>query len=308
MCNTWQYPSDPSQEIRPEHLESLPHLRFANITGGEPFLREDIEDFVEVMRRKADRVVISTNGYLTNRIESVARRFPDVGFRVSLEGLPSANDDLRGLKDGFDRGMRTLLRLRSIGCKDIGFGITISDRNADDLNEMAELADAMGVELATAVVHNSYYFHKYDNKIEDVERVAGRLEALACQQVHSNHPKKWFRAWFNMGLANRVRGGKRLLPCEVGTDMAFIDPFGEVRPCNGMEASMGSLKTQRFEDIWKSPAAAEVRERVRTCDEQCWMVGSVAPAMKKRISVPLRWVIKAKTSRTLPRPTCDTTE
>ncbi len=55
------------------------------------------------------------------------------GVRVSLEGLPAANDELRGLRDGFDHGLRTLLQLRARGVKDIGFGITLCDRNADDL-------------------------------------------------------------------------------------------------------------------------------------------------------------------------------
>ncbi|MBE0418135.1 MAG: radical SAM protein [Coriobacteriia bacterium] len=293
MCNTWQHPSNASQEILPRHLESLPRLRFANITGGEPFLRTDIDEVVAVVRRKTDRLVISTNGYLTDRIVDVARRFPDVGFRVSLEGLPTANDELRGLQDGFDHGLRTLLRLRSIGCKDIGFGITLSDRNADDLDELAELAAAMGLELATAVVHNSYYFHKFDNRIEDVERVAGRLEALALKQLRSRQPKKWFRAWFNMGLANRVRGGNRLLPCPVGEEVFFVDPFGEVRPCNGMEATMGSLKARSFDDIWRSAESEAVRSAVRECDERCWMVGSVAPAMKRNLMVPLRWIVRS---------------
>jgi len=41
-------------------------------------------------------------------------------------GRTAPSDELRGLKDGFDHGLRTLLRLRSLGVKDIGFGITLS--------------------------------------------------------------------------------------------------------------------------------------------------------------------------------------
>jgi len=35
---------------------------------------------------------------------------------------------LRGIKNGFDHGLRTLLTLHGIGMKDIGFGMTVSDR------------------------------------------------------------------------------------------------------------------------------------------------------------------------------------
>lgn len=298
MCNTWQFPSVASEEIRSEDLQSLPHLKFVNITGGEPFLRDDLADIVEVVRAKADRIVISTNGYFTDRVVALATRYPDLGFRISIEGLPSANDELRGLNAGFDHGLRTLLRLREIGCKDIGFGITVSDRNADDLLELAELADAMGFELATAVVHNSYYFHKSDNRIEDPERVAARFEQLARRQLASSSPKKWFRAWFNMGLGNKAMGGSRALPCGMGSDMFFIDPLGVVRPCNGMAdedgSAMGSLKETSFDEIWKSEAARQVREQVRSCGQECWMIGSVAPAMKRDIKAPVLWAAKAK--------------
>ena len=300
MCNTWQFPTSVEEEVAAADLRSLPHLTFANITGGEPFLRGDLEEIVKVVRSKSDRVVISTNGYFTDRVVALAEKYPDLGFRVSLEGLPAANDELRGIKDGFDHGLRTLLRLRSLGVKDIGFGITVSDRNADDLAELYELADAMGLEFATAAVHNNYYFHKFDNVIEQKERVAERLEDIARRLLRTNRPKSWFRAWFNVGLANYVRGGARLLPCDMGTDIFFVDPFGRVVPCNGMDASMGSLKERTFDEIWTGPEAKAVRERVCTCDENCWMIGSVAPAMKKHFGVPASWVLMAKMTGKLP--------
>ncbi len=263
-------------------------------------LREDIVEIIDTVRSKADRVVVSTNGFYTDRITDIARQFPDVGFRISLEGLPAANDELRGLKDGFDHGVRTLLRLRSMGVKDIGFGITLSDRNADDALELYELAEAMGVEFATAAVHNTYYFHKFDNVIAEKEKVASVLEELARRQLATHRPKNWFRAWFNCGLANYVRGGARLLPCDMGTDVFFIDPFARVLPCNGMDYPMGSLKDRSFSDIWNSEEARAVRSSVCACTANCWMIGSVAPAMKKHVGIPASWVLKAKLTGTLP--------
>ena len=40
-------------------------LKFINITGGEPFLRDDLEDIIEIALKKTERVVISSNGYLS---------------------------------------------------------------------------------------------------------------------------------------------------------------------------------------------------------------------------------------------------
>ncbi|NIA11798.1 MAG: radical SAM protein [Nitrospiraceae bacterium] len=297
MCSTWQNPTRPEEEFTPEIVEKIPSgLKFLNITGGEPFLRKDIEEIVEVSLKKAERIVISTNGYFTERIVGLAKKFPEIGIRISIEGLPAANDELRGIKNGFDHGLRTLLTLYDMGMKDIGFGITVSDRNAKDMIELYRLANAMGVEFATATVHNSYYFHKHDNVIEDPEMVAGEFERIAVELLKTNRPKNWFRAYFNMGLANKVRGGKRPLPCEVGTDVFFLDPYGNVMPCNGSDEPMimGNLNEQTFDQIWSSQRADEIRKQVKNCSKQCWMIGSASPAMKKRVWVPAKWVMKNK--------------
>ncbi len=298
MCNTWQYPSKPEEEFKPKLLERLPDgLNFINITGGEPFLRNDLDQIVENALSKSKRLVISTNGYFTEKVTRLAEKFGNkIGIRISLEGLPAANDELRGINNGFDHGLRTLINLMAMGMKDVGFGITVSDRNVGDMIELYRLAKAMGVEFATATLHNSYYFHKTDNRVCDQELVATEFEKLARELLNTNKPKNWFRAYFNMGLARKARGQKRALPCEVGTDMFFLDPFANIMPCNGSEEPMimGNLQRQTFAEIWNNEQAVQIRGLVKNCQKQCWMIGSASPAMKKRIAIPLKWVIKNK--------------
>lgn len=299
MCNVWKHPTSPAEEFKPPLLEKLPHMTFCNITGGEPFLREDIQDIVGILKRKADRVVISTNGYFTDRVLDVARDNRDIGIRISIEGLAAANDDLRGLKDGFDHGLRTLLELDRMGMRDIGFGITVSDRNARDMVELYQLAKAMGLEFATAAVHNSYYFHKYDNEIRDKQEVVACFQELIRELLKSRRLKDWFRAYFNYGLIQYVMGRPRLLPCQAGTANFFMDPWGEIRPCNGMEEemwmdSMGNLNDATFDQIWNGEKAMRIREKVKTCPKNCWMIGTAAPMMKKQIWKPVAWIIREK--------------
>lgn len=50
MCSIWKYPTSRPQEFRPEILEKLPRLSSCNITGGEPFIREDIEDIIRIIK------------------------------------------------------------------------------------------------------------------------------------------------------------------------------------------------------------------------------------------------------------------
>ena len=310
MCDIWEHPTRKNEEIQAKDLEMLPQFKFANITGGEPFVRQDLEDIIEVMSKKADRIVISTSGWHTHKILKLAERFPDIGIRVSIEGLPIMNDDLRGREGGFDRGLRTLLSLKEMGIKDIGFGQTVSNKNSHDLLPLYELSKSLGMEFATASFHNSFYFHQDNNVVTNKDEVTANFSELIERLMKENKPKSWFRAFFNLGLINYIREQPRMLPCEAGTTNFFIEPNGDVYPCNGLEErywkeTMGNIKkVQSFEELWFSEKAENVRNKVTTCPKNCWMVGTAAPVMKKYIYHPVKWVVKNKIKSLLGRPIC----
>lgn len=117
--------------------------------------------------KKSDRIVISTNGFFTDRIVDLCKEFPDIGIRISIEGLEQTNNEIRGLQDGFNKGYTTLKTLRKMGMKDVGFGMTVQDKNAPDLVPLYELSNEMGMEFATASLHNSFYFVEAKNIIHD---------------------------------------------------------------------------------------------------------------------------------------------
>ena len=298
MCDIWNNPTKKSEEFKPELLKKLPNnLSGVNITGGEPFVRDDIEEIVKILQTKTKRIVFSTSGYFSDKIIALAKKYPDVGYRISIEGLSCKNDELRGRQGGFDKGLRTLLELKRMGIKDIGFGITVSNNNSEDMLNLYELNRNLGMEFATASFHNSFYFHKYDNQVTNKDEVCTNFDELIQRLMKENHPKSWFRAFFNLGLINYIQGGRRMLPCEAGNENFFVDPFGNVLPCNGMEEkcwfdTMGNLNEQSFEEIWNGEKAKAVREKVANCPKSCWMIGSVSPVMKKYMKDIAPWVIK----------------
>lgn len=310
MCDIWENPTDKQQEITAQELEILPSFKFVNITGGEPFVRRDLEEIVEVMMKKSPRIVISTSGWHTERIFKLAGKFPGIGIRVSIEGLSEKNDELRGREGSFDRGLRVLLTLKEMGVKDIGYGCTVSNHNSADMLWLYKLSRELGMEFATAAFHNSYYFHKDDNEITNKDVVIDNFHQLIELLLKEKTPKSWFRAFFNLGLINYIRGNPRMLPCEAGTANFFIDPYGEVYPCNGLEErywkeSMGNIRAvASFDEVWNSPQAQRVREQVRTCPKNCWMVGTAAPVMKKYIRHPAMWVAKNKLKSLFGKPVC----
>ncbi len=296
MCNRYKAPSRPDEEISIETIKKLPPMYFTNITGGEPFIRTDLKDIVRELYKKSDRIVISTNGFFTDRIIDLCKEFPNIGIRISIEGLEQTNNEIRGLPDGFNRGYKTLQELVKMGMKDVGFGMTVQDKNAPDLVPLYKKSEELGMEFATASLHNSFYFVEAKNIIKDRMMVAQNFEDLINVLLNTNSPKKWFRAYFNHGLINYIFGQKRLLPCDMAFDTFFIDPYGDVMPCNGTKDKevMGNLNNQTWEELWNSKEAEDVRKKVRCCDRNCWMIGSASPAIQKHIFKTSWWVFRHK--------------
>jgi len=98
------------------------------------------------------------------------------------------------------------------------------------------------------------------------------------------------------GMTVQDRNAGDLLPCDMSFDIFFIDPYGDVMPCNGTKdkEAMGNLKENIWEQVWNSPEAEQVHRKVRCCDRQCWMIGSASPAMHKYIWLPGLWVVRHK--------------
>lgn len=296
MCNRYKAPSLPEEELTIETIKKLPKMYYTNITGGEPFIRQDLKDIIRELYKKSDRIVVSTNGFFKDRIIDACKEFPNLGIRISIEGLEETNNSIRGLPDGFKKGYETLKVLAEMKHPDIGFGMTVQDTNAKDLVALYKISEQMKMEFATASLHNSFYFVESKNIIHDRLMVAQNFEDLINELLNSNSPKKWFRAYFNHGLINYIFGQKRLLRCDMSFDTFFIDPYGDVMPCNGTKNKevMGNLNSSTWEEVWNSKQADDVRKKVRYCDRNCWMIGSVSPAMKKYIIIPAFWVIKHK--------------
>ena len=106
MCDCFKYPTRPEEEITLDVIRKLPDMAFTNITGGEPFIRRDMPDIVRELYKKSDRVVISTNGYFTDRIIDLCREFPRVGIRISIEGLKETNDLIEAFRMGSTGDMK----------------------------------------------------------------------------------------------------------------------------------------------------------------------------------------------------------
>ncbi|MBU1910128.1 MAG: radical SAM protein, partial [Verrucomicrobia bacterium] len=219
MCKIWEHPTRKSEEITPDILDKIPDnfLDRINLTGGEPTIRDDIEELVRVLRKKAKLVELSTNGYFTERVVRVADKYPDIMVRVSVEGLPALNDKWRGTKDGFDHALRTMLELKKTRAKNIGFSVVIHDGNATDLLSLYELCTYLGVEFGNSTMHNSWFFCTTENQIHNVPLAVETEKQFIRALLRSRRPgvklrvKDWLRAYFNLNILQHLQGKSNLL-------------------------------------------------------------------------------------------------
>jgi MoaA/NifB/PqqE/SkfB family radical SAM enzyme/GT2 family glycosyltransferase len=113
----------PGEDLDLQHVEKIarafPYLLQLTLSGGEPFMRQDIVELVEIFYRRSSvrNLTIATNGFLTEiilaRTREMARRMPEMSIRlsVSLDALGDKHDALRKLPGSFERAKNLLRQL-----------------------------------------------------------------------------------------------------------------------------------------------------------------------------------------------------
>jgi MoaA/NifB/PqqE/SkfB family radical SAM enzyme len=296
-CDIWMI--RPEGEMQPEDYRRLPRsLRHLNVSGGEPFLRDDLPDIIRVMHEvtPSARVVFSTNGILPDRIvggmREIRKIVPEAAVRISIDGIGEAHDETRGVPGNYDKCLETMEKLRGIGVKDLGVSATASQHNPGEVARVQELALELGVEFVVGVAHSSpTYFGDQVQSSANPESTARELTQIRDRELGSWSVKKWFRAYFTDGLIDQLEGRPRRMPCYAIETHFYLDPHGNVYPCNAREEQLGNLLEHTYEELVERNQ--ELLEDVRRCHD-CWMSCTVSPGLRQHPWKAALWVAAAK--------------
>lgn len=103
MCDIWK--NKTQSEMDPDEYLKLPSsLKRIGISGGEPYLRDDLPEIVKVCKGKNPnaQIFIYTNGLLPDRIEKISPKIVEydrnIGIAVSLDGFSETHERIRGAK------------------------------------------------------------------------------------------------------------------------------------------------------------------------------------------------------------------
>ena len=300
MCGIWE--RQDTKEFDRSFLSQLPRsLKSINLAGGEPFLRRDLLVIVQGLKDACPfaRVVISTNGFLTELIiedvEEILKIEPKIAIRISLDGIEKVHDRIRGYPGAYNCAMITLRGLKKIGVKDLGINITVINENIMHLNEVYDLSKTMGVKFNCQIAHSSdFYFRKDNEEIIDKNLFRNHLNQIMGKELKGFGPYRLFKVYYYKGIWDYVNHFPRTYRCLAGNLFCYIDSRGDIYPCIMLEEKMGSLKENSFLEIWKSCSADLVREKVKKCNRNCWLICTSAPAIKNSPYKALPWILKNK--------------
>ncbi len=133
----------------------IPSLR---LTGGEPLLRKDLFQVLEnANTSRFKRIVLQTNGLLLKKLHKEINASPITNISVSIDGLKGTNDLIRGIRGYFDLGMEGIKLLRG---KQVALSVTLNRMSARELNELADVAHAVGAEIEFNILSRSLFFLK----------------------------------------------------------------------------------------------------------------------------------------------------
>lgn len=299
MCDTWRQeapgPDDPRRELSLEEIKHvlrrdadfLRRLRKVGLTGGEPFLRDDLVAVVRAVNRflPGARISIVSNGLMTKRIlrmlEEIRSFLPGLIFSVSLDGLGPVHDRVRGIEGFYEHALATITGALEMGLT-VTSGLTISHMNYDQITPVSQMLAGMGVDFSCNLQERGANFHN-DGSAPDLtpEQAASVARDLTGFSHH----------YYMDNVRRQLQGARRTLPCYSGFSSYFLQPNGDVAMCNLVGEPMGNLRETSFARLAAGPRAWELRDRLAgcTCWSQCEVKNSAASAPLH----VLKWLAKS---------------
>ena len=281
--------------------ETAPPFRKLWISGGEPFLREELAEIVALFARQngVRNVNLPTNGLLPEKIfpaiDRMLRDCPEtaIDLNFSIDGLANTHDSIRGVPRNFERTVACLEEAarRYQGKPKLRCNVltVITRENREEVVELARRLANIGID--------GHYFETVrgqapDPSLKNLSRdsVAGLHRRL--MPFHRDYAKKLFarlpagvrqlaRLWYLGNLRFHYDLHEQCLespeawpmPCTAGETSIVIDHNGRFRACE-MRGILGDLHDFDF-DIRRALQSDAMRAEVAAIPKaNCWCTHS----------------------------------
>lgn len=307
MCDSWRV--KPGSELTAAQIDEvfakIGPLDVVRLTGGEPFLRDDMADIARaVIARSAPLVLhVTTNGSFPDRIarflDTLGQRETGsrLAFLVSFDGMPEEHNASRGEDVTFDRALDTVRLLAGRGVRVTANHTVITKRSLDDNEALRQVLEPLGVDVHSVLAYS-------DSAMYSIKLRGKRAEHLIARKGYPLHPsldgadvvgfvqrelarvdklrarERVGKRYYLRGLLARLRADPQPMPrprcVELRSHLRLL-PDGRVPVCQFNTETVGNLSATSFTAMWRSSEAERARAWVDACPG-CWAECEVVPS------------------------------
>jgi len=279
--------------------QSLGGLLEVALSGGEPFLRDDLFDLFKIFveNNKARTFVIPTNGILTEKIGAGVStmlsygKVKDFTIVLSLDGPKDMHNQIRGFPC-FDKVFNTYEKL--VALKEtypqlhLRINTVITDKNHTQIPRLHEWLkknmtgiDVHDLEIVRGDPREGSYGPPTTEILRGLKPVLLKIwrhylkgGILTESKIDYNLRKTLYENYIEI-----LETDKQPWPCLAGTLHCVIDYQGDVSFCEPLP-KIGNLRENTFDEIWHSRKAEEQRASIRarscTCTHSCFQTTNLA--------------------------------
>lgn len=245
------------------------HIKLINIlgiSGGEPFLRDDLAEIVKIIYKNCYPLVVDlpTNGFF---VESVLKQTEDmvkhcknmiVDLQLSIDGPEKIHNEIRGLKDGFSKIKETYNGLLILKNKyknlRVKACVVYSHYNQEYIEELFDILDRDFKDLdrvVFSVVHGSVsnaeaFQFDWNKYFAICEKIRNKSVVSNIKDFHSIFTIA-LRMAKNDFLKEVLKTKDMYKKCQVGKRVIAINETGKVFPCEPLWYTVGDLRSSDYD-------------------------------------------------------------
>ncbi len=239
------------------------------LTGGEPLLRQDLEQLLAHGVQLGLAMVVGSNGVLLDerRVKSL-KQAGAMGIGISLDSLdPLIHDAFRGCPGSWQKTLSGMDLCRKHQFP-LQLHFSVTEQNAHEIQSMIDFAKACG-----AHVLNIFFLvctgrgesmsdispARYEQVLRQLVEAQERTRELIIRARCAPHYKRVAYEHDPESPLTRAQGYEGG-GCLAGTHYCRITPEGGVTACPYIADQDGSIRDQKFWDIWDySPSFRQLR-------------------------------------------------
>ncbi|MBM3464445.1 MAG: radical SAM protein [Armatimonadetes bacterium] len=281
-CNVWRenlYPELGTEDMK-KALGQLHFLDVLKLSGGEPFLRDDMEELIAHVQervRPAHLQIISNATYPV-KMERLVKQLgsPNMTLRLSMEGKGETHNKLRGRPWASERlweSLERLVPLRRQHGFHLGINYNLCEDTLADLPAVLQWCRENKVDLVPGVAVFPFLEDRFQDgahgpMLGDPKAFMQRFSEIWQYQSGLSALEAWLVKRQGMrGITDVVRPeGKSLrFGCRELRDLMYVLPDGNLVICGLKHKPIGNLARERFEDIWFGERIGAFRDEVDQC-------------------------------------------